>query len=45
MLEPLRGTKAHVGELLAGSPTALDLLGRLSRAAAATADEATPAGG
>jgi Pup amidohydrolase len=44
-LEPLRGTKAHVGELLAGSPTALDLLGRLSRAAAATADEATPAGG
>ncbi len=30
-MEPLRGTKAHVGELLDNSPTALDLLARLSR--------------
>jgi proteasome accessory factor PafA2 len=30
-MEPLRGTKDHVGELLDASPTALELLGRLSR--------------
>ncbi len=30
-MEPLRGTKAHVGQLLDDCPTALDLLARLSR--------------
>jgi proteasome accessory factor A len=30
-LEPLRGTRAHVGRLLEESPTALDLLARLAR--------------
>jgi proteasome accessory factor A len=30
-LEPLRGTRAHVGQLLDDSPTALDLLARLAR--------------
>jgi proteasome accessory factor A len=32
-MEPLRGTKAHVGRLLAESPTAMDLLARLARGA------------
>jgi len=30
-MEPLRGTRAHVGELMDASPTASDLLARLSR--------------
>ncbi|HVA61605.1 MAG TPA: depupylase/deamidase Dop [Mycobacteriales bacterium] len=30
MLEPLRGTKAHVGDLLARCPTAVDLVDQLS---------------
>jgi proteasome accessory factor A len=38
-MEPLRGTKAHVGRLLADSPTALDLLSRLSRAPRGAAGE------
>ena len=31
-LEPLRGTKAHVGDLLDASPTAADLLRALGSA-------------
>jgi proteasome accessory factor A len=38
-MEPLRGTKAHVGRLLAESPTAVDLLARLSRGPTRTAGE------
>ncbi len=30
-LEPLRGTRAHVGELLARCPTALDLVDALAK--------------
>jgi hypothetical protein len=32
MLEPLRGTEAHVRQLLTESPTAADLLRNISRA-------------
>jgi proteasome accessory factor A len=43
-LEPLRGTKAHVGQLLADSPTAVDLLARLSRGSAGAAGESAGTG-